>query len=114
MPVQEAPLGVVGSGSDDDGEGVGRTRGLMVGAATDDTITHAPLLQSALAYQWLYHNGPYFGYYLNMKKTITLLPYVIAAMHREVDMKHASMLTRPPDYEAMREVLDHLGYTEDD
>ena len=86
----------------------------MVGAATDDTITHAPLLKLALAYQWLYHNGPHFGYYLNMKKTIMLLPYIIAAMHREVDMAHASMLSPPPSYTAMQEVLDHLGYSADD
>ena len=36
---------------------------------------------SALAYQWLYHNAPHFGYYLSTKKTITLLPYVLAAIH---------------------------------
>ena len=35
-------------------------------------------------------------------------------MHRAVDMTHASMLGPPPSYTAMREVLDHLGYSEDD
>ena len=49
-----------------------------------------------------------------MKKTITLLPHVLAAMHREVNTAHASMLGPPPGYPAMREVLDHLGYSEDD
>ena len=75
---------------------------LTVGAATDDTITHAPFLMSALAYQWFYHYGPHFGYYLNMKKAITLLLYVQEAMHRAMDTTHASMLGPPLDYVAMQ------------
>ena len=52
--------------------------------------------------------------FTNMKKTLTLLPDIIAAIHDEVDMAHASMLGPPPSYTAMQEVLDHRGYSEDD
>ena len=56
---------------------------ITIGAATDDTITHAPPLASSLAYYWLYHNGPGRGYFLNMMKTITLYIYMTFLLLRE-------------------------------
>ena len=55
------PAGVL-SDSDEEGGTECRVENLTVGAATDDTITHAPFLKSVLAYQWLYHNAPHFDY----------------------------------------------------
>ena len=40
----------------------------------DDTMRHAPPLTSSLVYHWLYQNGSFYGCWLNMKKTITLVP----------------------------------------
>ena len=81
---------------------------ITIGAATDDTITHAPPLASSLAYYWLYHNGPGKGYFLNMVKTITLLPEVAEEQLVPLQSSHRNrtMFSPPPTYTEMRQVCE--------
>ena len=84
----------------------------QIGAYMDDTLSQAPPLTTSLVYHWLWQNGPHFGYWLNKKKTITLVPGIdgMEKAATAVRSGHApGIQSAIPRYQEVRATLHTLG-----
>ena len=88
----------------------------QIGAFMDDTMSHAPPLTSSLVYHWLYQNGPFYGCWLNMKKTITLVPDIDGMGKDALTARPGAapgIQSEAPRYSDVRSTLHTLGASSD-